>query len=71
MPKPPTRGKNQGVLRWRPQHADLLRSVWPVGQTATDQNAQSTRDRVRTAVDRNPIGVIDGFAADLVSQRYK
>ena len=68
---PPLTGKKLGVLQWRLQQADLLRSVWPVGQAATDQNAQSTRDRVRPTVNRNPIGVIAGFAADLVSQRYK
>lgn len=72
VPRPPllTEGK-LGVRRRLRQHANLLRSVRPVGKTATNQHAQSTGDRIRPAIDRNPIRVIGGFAAHLVSERYK
>jgi len=48
-----------------------LRSVWPLVQAATDQDAKTARDRIVPAIDWDTVRMIGWLAAHLIGQRYE
>ena len=49
----------------------FVRSVRPLVQTATDQDAKAARDRIGPAINRDTVRMVGRLAAHLVGQRYE
>ena len=49
----------------------LFRSVRPLVQAATDQDAKAASSRISPTVDWNTVRMIDRLAAHLIGQRYE